>query len=419
MSDSSDEDELDAESLPENLELDPENLPEGFDLEPAELEAVAEEVAVIDDVIDSLPAEQRAAIREVMEALNDGSAVADRDTFFADLDTSPEAAQDALDTLFAELEAADVDLGGRPGDDSDPRVLDTDQAERFLELYGRLLVHVNNRFNVVAGIDSYEEFSTAFLDEIRPIRERLYEEDVGSIITAFIDENRSQLSASEIDVIDGWREYEYCEFAAVADHRGRDTVFVEPETPRAFAVTGVHNAFEQQFPEPTLPVLLNDVVLLPFAGTVVSDGWLLSEPLGPMMLDVLDMDIETAYGEAKHSQGIIESLPPGEGSGTNDADRLRFYTKNEENRERFADEIAQLREKTDELERIYHEQIGKANARRLGREFRDLGLQEAYVAIYDGQVVATAPNEDELDEVVASILPKNAADHPYVYHYDP
>lgn len=404
---------------PDEYEFDSEGLPEGLDIDPAELEAVSEELAVIDDAIDSLSPEQMAAIEEVLEALDGKAVVPERDTLFADLDTTPEEAQEALDILLTELEGAEIDLGAGPGDDDHPAVLDTEQTERFLELYGRLLVYVNDRFDVVAGVDTYEEFSEAFLDEIYPIRERLYEEGAESIIADFVGENPARLSESELEVIRGWRDYEFCEFAAVVEHREDDTVFVEPEAPRAFAVTAIHDPFEQQFPEPALPVILNDLVMLPFEGEIVPDGWLLSEPLGPMMLDLLDMDIETAYGEARHSQGIVESLPPGEGSGTSDAERLRFYTKNEENRERFADEIEQLKDQSDELERIYHEQIGKAQARRLGREFRDLDLQEAYVAIYGGQVVATAPTEDALDEVLSSIMPEDAVDHPYIYHYDP
>ena len=404
---------------PDKYETGSEDLPEGLDIDPAELEAVSEEVAVIDDAIESVSTEQMAAIEEVLEALDGKAVVPERDALFADLDTSPEEAQEAFDVLLTELKESDIDLGAGPGDDDHPAVLDTEQAERFLELYGRLLVYVNDRFDAVAGIDTYEEFSEAFLDEIYPIRERLYEEGAESLIADFVAENPAGLSESDLEVIRGWRDYEFCEFAAVVEHREDDTVFVEPETPRAFAATAIHEPFEHQFPESVLPAILNDLVMLPFEGEIVLDGWLLSEPLGPIMLDLLDVDIETAYGEARHSQGIVELLPPDGGSGTSDAERLRFYTKNKENRERFADEIEQLRDRSDKLERIYHEQIGKANARRLGREFRDLDLREAYVAIYDGQVVATAPTEDALNETVSSIMPEDAGDHPYIYHYEP
>jgi len=53
--------------------------------------------------------------------------------------------------------------------------------------------------------------------------------------------------------------------------------------------------------------------------------------------------------------------------------------KNKRNRERYASEIEQLRGKTNELERIYHQEMGKARARSLGRELRELELNEAYV----------------------------------------
>ncbi|MFT4890661.1 MAG: hypothetical protein ACI9YT_001579 [Halobacteriales archaeon] len=402
---------------PDESEIDPGDLP--ADIDPTELEAMSDDMAAVDDAIEALSPEQTAALEEVLEALDGAAVMPERDALFTDLDTTPEATQDALDTLLAELEDADVELATGPGDDDLPAVLGTEQAERFLELYGRLLVSVNDRFDVVAGVDTYEEFSEAFLDELYPIRDRLYDEGAESIIADFVAENPAGLSESDLAVVESWSEYQFCEIAVVVEHRDEDTVFLEPEEPRAFAVTAIHDLFERRFPEPELPVVLTDVVLLPFEGRIVPDGWLLSDPLGPMMLDFLDLDIETAYGEARHNQGIVESLPPGEASGTSDAERLRFYTKNEENRERFAEEIERLRDQSDELERIYHEQIGKAQARRLGREFRDLGLREAYVAIYDGQVVATAPTEDALHETLTSIMPEDAVDHPYVYHYDP
>lgn len=404
---------------PDKHELNRGDLPAGVDVELAEIEATSEELTAIDNAIEELSSEQATAIGEVMEALDGQTVIPERDVLFADLDTTPEAAQEALDTLLSELEGADIDLGAGPGDDDNPALLDTEQAERFLELYGQLLVYVNGRFDVVTDVDTYDEFSEAFLDELYPIRERLYDEGAESIIADFVAENPAGLSESDLEIVESWSNYEFCEVAAAVEHREEETVFVEPERPRAFAVTAVHNPLERRFPEAELPVVLTDVVLLPFEDQIVPDGWLLTEPFGPMMLDFLDVDVETAYGAARHDQGIVESLPPGEASGTSDTERLRFYTKNEQNRERFADEIEQLRQQSGELERIYHEQIGKAQARRLGREFRNLGLQEAYVAIYDGQVVATAPTEDALEEMLSSIMSESAVEHPYVYHYDP
>lgn len=74
---------------------------------------------------------------------------------------------------------------------------------------------------------------------------------------------------------------------------------------------------------------------------------------------------------------MIDSLPALEEPEKTDAEELRFYMKNKHNRERYASEIERLREKNDELERIYHQERGKARARSLGRELRDLDLNEA------------------------------------------
>jgi len=196
-------------------------------------------------------------------------------------------------------------------------------------------------------------------------------------------------------------------------------VFLDPDEPRAYKVTGVYDSYAETLPEEALPVAVTSVVLLPYEGRIVTNGLEDVDMLAGMAMQMITDDPETAYGEAKHRFGIAETLPPEDEPARSDAERLRFYTKNQENRERFADEIEKLKAKTNELACIYHEQLGKANARRLGREFRDLGLKEAYVAIYDGQVVATAPTDEQLEAILSEIMPNGKGNHPYVYHYDP
>jgi hypothetical protein len=390
--------------------------PEPIDGGPEELSP--EELAALDDAIDSLSPESRAALETVTEALLDPARPASQDAVFDAVDVTPKQYQDAMDEALANLEESDAI--GTPGNDQDPSVLDTDQAERFLELYGRLLVYVNDRFDVVPEIDSYEEFSTAFLDEIQPVRDRLYHEsDTEEIILEFVAENPADISEAALSQVEEWVAYEAGRFAVV-EHREADTVFLDPEEPRAFGVTAVHEPLSHGFPEQDLPMLVPDVVLLPFEDTVVTDGWLRPDPILLGAWDIIaDTDLESLDEEARHRYGIAETLPPDDESERSDAEKLRFYTKNAANRERFADEIQRLKNTDEELARIYHQQIGKGRARSLGREFRDLGLEEAYVAIYDGQVVATAPTESALQETLSEIMPDGVKDHPYVYHYDP
>jgi ribosomal silencing factor RsfS len=93
--------------------------------------------------------------------------------------------------------------------------------------------------------------------------------------------------------------------------------------------------------------------------------------------------------------------------------------KNKRNRERYANEIETLTNKGPELERIYHEELGKAHARSLGRELRDLDLNKAYFAIYDERIVASGTSEEQIQQILDEIMPAGKETHPYIYHFNP
>ncbi|WIV65886.1 hypothetical protein [Natrialbaceae archaeon AArc-T1-2] len=319
-----------------------------------------------------------------------------------------------VESLLEESGANEIELD--PG--TSPRVLESESADRFLELYGHLLVYVNDRFDVIEGIDSLAALESHFRDELLPLRDTLYREDTAALVGAFVEENPAGLDDDDLEQVAAWTDYESGEFAVV-EHRDEDAVFLDPEEPRAYAVTAVAIPFTDRWSQDDLPTTVSDAALLPFEGEIVTDGWFRPDLIASMVWDVMNTDIEAAYEEAKHRYGIADSLPPSGEPERTDAERLRFYTKNRDNRERYADEIADLRERSEDLERIYHEQVGKARARSLGRQFREYGLDEAHVAIYDEQVVATAPTADDLRETLEAIMPDGKVDHPYVYHYDP
>ena len=63
--------------------------------------------------------------------------------------------------------------------------------------------------------------------------------------------------------------------------------------------------------------------------------------------------------------------------------------------------------------------MGKARARSLGRELRELELNEAHVAIYDDRIITSAPSVAQVREILENIMPAGKADHPYIYHFNP
>lgn len=291
-------------------------------------------------------------------------------------------------------------------------------ADRFIDLYGHLLAHINTEYDIVNGIETYDDLRKQEDAELRPIRNHLYEDDTEQLITDFVAENPADLNDDELEAVGQWTDYAFGEFVVVR-HLEEYAVFLDwEEPPRAFGVKAAHTPFRAHWEEGALPLLVSQTALLPFEGMIIIDGWLAIRPI--VFGGSMSRDIDDTYEEAKHRFGIIETLPaPKEESETSDAEQLRFYMKNKRNRERYAAEIETLKNQSPELEGIYHEELGKARARSLGRELRDLGLNEAYVAIYDDRIIASGTTEKQVQQILDEIMPAGTEDHPYIYHFNP
>ncbi|MFC4407922.1 hypothetical protein [Haloarchaeobius iranensis] len=297
------------------------------------------------------------------------------------------------------------------------RRLSEESEQRFLDLYAHLLVYVNDRFEVIEEIETVADLEQHYTDELLPLRNTLYNESTTDLIEDFVEENPPDLPEADLEQIAAWTDFVAGEFVVVR-YREDDAIFLDwTEPPKAYAVRPARLPFAELWDESALPVPVSSVVLLPFEDQIVYDGWIGVKNI--IFGGSLSTDIDDEYEEAKHRFGIIDSLPVPEEDEKTDAEELRFYMKNKRNRERYASEIEQLREKTDELERIYHQEMGKARARSLGRELRELGLNEAYVAIYDDRIITSAPSESEVRKLLEGIMPAGKADHPYIYHFDP
>lgn len=298
------------------------------------------------------------------------------------------------------------------------RQIEQAAGEQFLELYGHLLAYVNTEYDEVAGIETYEDLCEREDTELRPIRNRLYEADTEQLIADFVAENPVGLNDDELETVEQWTDYAFGEFVVVR-HLEKYAVFLDwEEPPQAFGVKAARHPFDAYWDEGSLPLLVSQAALLPFKGAIVTDGWMAIQPI--VFGGSISTDIDDAYEEAKHRFGIIETLPASdEEDETSDAEQLRFYMKNKRNRERYAGEIEALKTESAELERIYHEELGKAHARSLGRELRELNLNEAYVAIYDERIIASGTTEEQVQHILNEIMPAGKETHPYIYYFDP
>lgn len=278
-------------------------------------------------------------------------------------------------------------------------------------------MYVNDRFDVIEEIETVADLEQHYTDELLPLRNTLYNESTTDLIEDFVEQNPADLSEADLEQVAAWTDFVAGEFVVVR-YRADEAIFLDwTESPKAYAVRPARLPFADLWDESALPVPVSSVALLPFEGEIVYDGWVGVKNI--IFGGSLGADIDNEYEEAKHRFGIIDSLPAPEEDEKTDTEELRFYMKNKRNRERYASEIEQLRQKSDELERIYHQEMGKARARSLGRELRELGLNEAYVAIYDDRIITSAPSKSEVHELLEKVMPAGKATHPYIYHFDP
>lgn len=297
------------------------------------------------------------------------------------------------------------------------RQVEADRGNRFLDLYMRLLGYVNDEFGVIDGVASHRDVIDRPAQDIQPIREALYENDTERLIGDYVAENPDGLSAEELAKVEAWTAFEFGEFMVVR-HLDDYAVFLEwEEPPRAFGVKAVWGEFAEFWSEGDLPLSVTHTVLLPFEERIVTDLWMRVRRI--VFGGSMSENINDSYEEAKHRLGIIESLPPPTEEEKSDAEQLQFYMKNKRNRERYHEEIQELKAQSSELERIYHEELGKARARSLGRELRDIELNEAYFAIYDDRIIASGTTERQVQDVLGDIMPDGRETHPYIYHFSP
>lgn len=290
--------------------------------------------------------------------------------------------------------------------------LSQEDVELFYKLYHSLQFYVNQKLKVADDIKSPEELFKCTIEQIKKLREGLYENP--KVIDSFIAENPMNFTPDELKVIGSWKDSVKDELL-VWRYLKNYTIFLDiNEPPKAYGVVALNSSFEEMIGS-DLPVMV-DAVLLPFKNRIVYDGILPYYQVhfgGGMRRNFND-----SYQEAKFRYGIITSLPLPKEQEKNDADVLRFYLKSESNREIYEEEIDRLINEDRELLKIYHQETGKVHARRYRRQLRKIGVNKGWFAILEGLIIASGATKEELETVLKGILPSEKQDFVFVFQME-
>lgn len=230
----------------------------------------------------------------------------------------------------------------------------------------------------------------------------------------FLRENPADLDAEALATVRGFRNAVQGEFFVLRE-RKTYTVFMSAEEPTlAYAVLAVHEPPQRQF-KLSMPIFLR-TVLWPFEGKIVYDGVAAaySFHFGPGMRSGLN----DAFRQAEAQYGLITSLPYEPITREDASERLLLsYTHSLGSIERYQEEIDDLLHQEPALVPLYHQQLGKAHARSLGAKLREAGARQAWFAVLDDIIIASAPSEEALREEVSRLLPPEKRDWVHVFRH--
>lgn len=291
--------------------------------------------------------------------------------------------------------------------------LSEEDADLFHSLFHSLLAYVNNQTKLIDKTSLHPKSITSLsMDQINTLRLHLY--DHLDLIDSFIAENPFDLSEENLSMINEWKRVEHGKFF-IFRYLKKYTVFLgTDETPKAYGVKALKSSFEEMI-GPFLPMMV-DAALLPFNNEIIYDGI-----IGPYPISFgsgMRKSLNTDYQEAKSRFGIITTLTSNSLRDTrSDAEKLKFYLKNKQTRDRYWEEIDHLISKNDSLQGLYYQEMGKHQARSLGKYFKDFDLQEGWFAILNEIPLSSGKTKKEAEKNVLNIIPKEKQNFIYYYHY--
>ncbi|MFP4309408.1 MAG: hypothetical protein ACLFRG_19250 [Desulfococcaceae bacterium] len=291
-------------------------------------------------------------------------------------------------------------------------LLPEEARQRFFKLHTGLLAFVDRETEGKnGGACTPEEILKLPPPDLLPLRDALWGDP--KWVARYVEANPDGLSPEELEIVSGWRHFKrgsFCIFKQLKKH----AVFIEMDSkdPRVFGVLALTNSLEEMLPE--MPVMVENAVLLPFQDVIIYDGIL--APRNILFGRGIRNSMRDWYNEAKARYGVITQLPfDGEKNPERDRERLAYYLRSERNREHYADEIAELVEKSEDLNIFYHQEIAKSSARHFGKRLREAGVENGFFGIFVDTIVASGDTREALDRNLAALLPESR--RPYVYVY--
>ncbi len=300
------------------------------------------------------------------------------------------------------------------------------EIDLFYHLYYSLLIYVNQKIGLFAGVCGSEEMSELTPLQVNELRQQLYAYPY--IFDLFAEENPLKFSPDLLQIISSWHNFISGRFYIYSYQKNHAVLIADRPPSKAYGVL----ALDCPFPElvgSVLPVMV-ETVLLPFKNKIIYDGTLQPYPFY-LGLSIKGSLTET-YHHAVEKFGIIASLteleaeqPAPEPQSNDelcplsDGDRLKFYLQSEENRKKYEAQIQELVEKAGEFKVIYYQEMGRLYAEVYLDRWREIGMKKGWIALFEEMPIASGGTKAEVEGILKKIIPADRRKFVYIFRLKP
>lgn len=289
--------------------------------------------------------------------------------------------------------------------------LQKEDVDLFYKLNWSFLFYVNQKYPVIKELKE-PIFVNQDPKNIFKLHDKILAHN--EIIDSFAAENPFNFSGEELEIVKSWKNFVKDKFVVVAYLKDYTVFLTVGKDQKAYGVLGLYDEIEDVVP-PRMPIFV-DTILLPFKGKIIYCGLLNSYNI--QIGGNMRRDIQAEYQKAKSKYGIITSLDvPAAERKESDEELLKFYLGSFEKRFEHTHEIDKILKKNPLLWPVYHMEIGKWWARKIGKRLSELGVAPAWFAVFEDIVVASGATEEEARKRAEEILPEDKREGVHLFRW--
>ncbi len=180
--------------------------------------------------------------------------------------------------------------------------LSEQDAVHFFHLMWALQFFTNQRHKIHNNINNLDDYLKCTSEEKIEIRQILYSDR--NLFDTFVQENPQNLSAADLSIISGWKDFVTGEFY-IERLLKKYAVFIQEDD--VYGVLGLHQGFDELVHPSRFPLYVR-TVLLPFKGKIIYDG--IFHPFNIYFGTGIKRNLKETYMRAKQNNRIVDSFEP-------------------------------------------------------------------------------------------------------------